>query len=952
MSWLQRGLFARRRSSSQTKDDSKLVTAQSKAKQAEDSDSDSGDTLVDDVDVVFGRMSIGEVRRYEQRLQRHAERMRRQLRRVTGEHYAELMAAADSAADMSAAGAQVRAQVERLAGLIAAAQDGQNAPVQDGKSAPTQDSQNTPAECGQSKRTTPTARAQDTPTALDKHDSPAAHMYAAAAQVRVLVDTPEQVWKALATGQFLQAALLFQIAQAIHKRLGAQSRAAMAGDAVVDPLLAFPVVERQWAAVAPFRTQITAKAQSALSAETTDATAGTGAVCAVALLEDADAETACALFLAHRAQTLQPLLHSMCSVSESVLETALVELLTQVLRILSEFAHVFCVPRCDRRFASRLLATLASVCADVDLPIAPLTNEDAALPSERPTEQRNARARRRKSSVAGRVLSSTLASDRGVWQTPGSTLQPANGAFMAAKYLPTEVAQFRPLMPRILEDALQSNSDILDEADEDAAGIARFQGSPNALLHVLSTQAQPRLERAAAHALRLWWRDTVDTVQDAVGRAIGPHVATVAEATDVAAAVAQAGLAVGLPPDADPIVYDATDGGQLYATAIEPLLLCRARELQCATVDRALGLPETFLQGVELHDVLAGHVPWRALPSSGIETLQTDIRSAMDVVPPAARALTSAVAGALLTGWHDAETWWQCLSGAAVRTEAAACAAYLTERWTTLAARLGEWAELSMAQARAAVEANSVDARQRGEAEAQMPHAVALCLKGAWAICALLDVLRQITTEGPPLLRECWTAQHKGTVADPAIELQRIRHALLESWLEHLGSSAALTWAVQFNALYSRVPPALQLDAVATRRDVVCAWREASAVADSGESGPWSARYAALRRIAAASRSTPSAPSAAVCALTALLQMRVQAVIGLSALVDTRGELECSLRAALASAMEDAIARQLPNPPRPLEWDRAQLAADVRHLLPADTVDTKAYPYLSETLAG
>ncbi|KAJ2797013.1 hypothetical protein H4R20_005343 [Coemansia guatemalensis] len=934
MSWLQRGLFARRRSSSQTKDEGKL-TAQQQSMRTEDSDSDTGEVLVDDVDVVFGRMSIGEVRRHEQRLQRHAERMRRQLRRVAGEHYAELMAAADSAADMSAAGAQVRGQVERLADLIAAA-------AQDGHDAP--------AEHDQSRQKARKLRGQDTPVALDKNDSPAAHMYAAAAQVRVLVDTPEQVWKALTAGQYLQAALLFQIAQAIHARLGAQSQAAAAGDAAVDPLLAFPVVERQWAAVAPFRTQIAAKAQAALSADSTDASAGTGAVCAVALLEDADAETACTLFLASRAQTLQPLLHAMCSAPETALETALVELLTQVLRILREFAQVFCVPRRDRRFASRLLATLASVCADVDLPVAPLTNEDAVLPSERPAEQRNARARRRKSSVAGRVLTSTLASERGVWQMPGSTPQPASGAFMAAKYLPAEVAQFRPQMPRILEDALQSGGDTLNEAEEDNAGVARFYGSPDALLHMLSTQAQPQLERAATHALRLWWRDTVDTVQDAAARAIDRHVATVVEATRVAAAVAQAGLAAGLPPGADPVVCDAADSGQLYAIAVEPLLLRRARELQCATTDRALGLPETFLQGAELRDVLAGHVPWRALPSGGVATLQADIRAAMDVVPPAARALAGAVAGALLAGWRDAETWWQCLSGAAVRTEAAAYAAHLAAQWAALGARLGEWTEQNVAQAHAAVEADAAAAQQHGVVEAQMPHAVALCLKGAWAACALLDVLRQIATDGPPLLRECWAAQHTEDAEDPAAELIRIRRALLEPWLVHLGSSAALSWAAHFDALYSRVPAALQADAAATRRDVVRAWREASVVA--GESGPWTARYAALRRIAGASQAASPAPSAAVCSLAALLQMRVQAVAGLSVLGDARGELMRGLHAALARGMEDVVARQLSCPPRPLEWDRAQLAADARHLLPVGIVDAAAHPCLSETLAG
>ncbi|KAJ2611426.1 hypothetical protein H4S08_003169 [Coemansia sp. RSA 1365] len=920
MSWLQRGLFTRRRSNTQTKDAAKLKTAHNTVTKTEDSDSDSSEALVDNVKEVFGRLSIGEVRQHEQRLQRHAERMRRQLRRVAGEHYAELMAAADSAADMSATGTQVRKQVERLAGLLAA----------------TQDEKNTAALRIQNKRESSAARNQNSPAAID---SPAAHMYAAAAQVRVLVDTPEQVWKALAAGRFLHAALLYQIAQAIHTRLGSQSRAST-NDAGVDPLLAFPVVERQWAAVAPFRTQISAKAQAALSSDSTDTTASTGAVCAVTLLEDADAETACALFLSHRSQTLQPLLHAICDTKSDGLEIALVKLLKQVLRILEEFAEIFCVPHRNRSFASRLLVTLASVCADVDF--ASLTEE--TLPSELPTEQRNARARRRKSSVAGRVLSSTLVSERSAWQTPG-TSQPKGGAFMTAKYLPTEVAQFRPQMPRILDDTLLSYGDVLDEADED--GVARFHGSPDVLLRVLSTQAQPQLERAAAHALRLWWRDTVDTVQDYATRAIDCHVDSVTEATRIASAVTRAGLAAGLPPDVDPIVCNATEDGQLYAAAIEPLLLRRARELQCATTDHALGLPEAFLQGAELRDVLAGYVPWRALPSDGIKSLRGDIRATMDVEPPATRSLGEAVAGELLVGWRDAEKWWQCLSGAAVSAEATFCITHMVERWGTLAKRLSEWTEVNVQQARVEIESDVAAAKQYGMTQVQMPDAVVLCLKGAWTTCALLNVLQQITKEGPMMLREYWLAQHKTNV-DPTSEFQRIRRALLEPWLEHLGYATALTWAGNFDALYSRVPTELQSDTAATRRDVVRAWREASTVTDVGESRSWTTRYTALRRIAV-SQSTFAA-SASVCSLAALLQMRVQAIAGLSMLGIARNEIMNGLHGKLAYAMEDVIARKLSCPPKPLEWDYKQLAADALHLIPIAVVDAAEHPHLSEIL--
>ncbi|KAJ2301455.1 hypothetical protein IWW55_003752, partial [Coemansia sp. RSA 2706] len=725
MSWLARNLFSRKRSDSQATDESKSSPGSADGREFTAADSDDlGPPPTDDeianVDALFARLSVAEMRRYQQRLHAHVEGTRRQMRRVAGEHYPALIDAADSVAAMRAAAADAAGELDRLRAML---QGAASQSQLDGS---------------------PHAPGTASPARSD--DGASARVYAVAAQVKVLVDTPEQIWKALGQQRSLQAALLFLIAQEIHSRLCSQSQSADA----LDPLLAFPVIERQWASVAPFGEQVAARAHAALTGADASPEVCAGAVCAIALLEDADAEMACTAFLARRAQTLQPALAALTAPAGdgdvAALEAALCELLGRARQILADYVALFGVAEgARRRYASRVLTTLASICADAELPTAPApTRLGVAASDKRRSQLGSISARRRKSSLAGMVLSSTLPvspladtfgfdsvrSPRPA-DSPASNSTPAaldgarpatNGVntsiFIITKYLPQEIGQFRPRLPRMLDSCvLAPDGDALDEADEDESGLAALLADPAALLRALATRAQPGLERIAAHSLRLWWAETVQAVKEAAAQAIARHVQHVADAARVSAAVGAWERDGALPWmrdrvwAADAMVADAAGGGALYAVAVEPLLVQRARDLQGSAVERVLELPDAFVRTADVRDVLAGHLPWRPLAitagddsdKADVASLRADVSAGLDFEPAAAQALGTAVGSGLRQSWAEAEAWWQQMGGAAVAPESAACAAFVAARWAAMSARLEQWADATAAEAMEAV---------------------------------------------------------------------------------------------------------------------------------------------------------------------------------------------------------------------------------------------------------
>ncbi|KAJ1643112.1 hypothetical protein LPJ64_005085 [Coemansia asiatica] len=988
-SWLQRGLFTRKRSSStasiatqQTDElkspgpsaNSSLTNAQQHQQnkiedQREDQTGDDigplpSDKVLEDVDGLFSRLSVAEMRRYDQRLQKHMEQMRQQMRKVAANHYPELIDAADSVVAMDTLSASISMQMSRLRGMVE----------------------------GSNTSTVKQTQKESNSDSGDGDDRKREKMYAVAAQVKVLVDTQELIWKALGARHFLQATLLFLIAREIHERL---ANGEATGDGIVDPMLAFPVIERMWATVAPLSVQIADKARQMLSGSD-DANTETcmSAICAIALLEDVDAEVACAEFLARRSEALWPQLSRIEALEDcgGVLEEErLYELMGHIHQTIADYVLIFGVPSDHSRdYASWMVTTLASICADAELSLHPSlqllwdtrplpansTTTTTASPaaaaaapppplSSRRSEMQSLKARRRKSSIAGSVLSSTVIAGTGPLSDAPTTPKIGTYAFsdthrpwraaasqgglaklssnvIVARYLPPAVARFSPPLARILDVQWEPEHHLLDEADEeqDMQGLAQFLGDPRALTRILSTRVQPVVERCARRSLQMWWQGTKERLQESLGRAVGHKIRQIADATRVSKALAA--WEADAREDrrwARGFAWSAVAGNalaqdiavhSLHRSLVEPLLRVRANELLRARVEEALALADEFVESSA--EVKAGHLPWRMLSDAmagssaagdALRELAADVSSSLVFQPAGVRELETRVFAGIEGAWVDAQAWWTQLSGAAAEPEALACARHFGQQWDLLVERLELWADKCVKRAGPVDEAQAV----RG-------------IRGAWAMVALANVARHVlTTEAAQLVRACW-AQAGIDERRLVHRLQCVGQALLQPWQHVLGRDLANAWMQRFDALYYRVPKALCSDAATTRQDVVNAWR---LVAPSET--PWATRYTALRRLATTTAASASAsasvdepaPSQAVRGLVVELLAQVQAVGGLSAIAAgllDGGQQAMRQRIGAVAGAELAAALSAKRRSEALsEWDGRQIAADIGFVL-------------------
>ncbi|KAI0208088.1 Conserved oligomeric Golgi complex subunit 1 [Lamellibrachia satsuma] len=171
-----------------------------------------------DTGALFEKYTIEEIRDIEKRTRQEIERKKEELRQMVGERYRDLIEAADTITEMKNSAKNVVKSVLRMQ-----------------------------LEC-QKKRDL--ARVKGTTDKKDVHRKKEASFYAIAAQMKLLMDIPEQIWSAIELGEYLHATQLFLLARHVHTglQLDTQQSARI--------LSSFPVLTRQWAAIGHFRTTI------------------------------------------------------------------------------------------------------------------------------------------------------------------------------------------------------------------------------------------------------------------------------------------------------------------------------------------------------------------------------------------------------------------------------------------------------------------------------------------------------------------------------------------------------------------------------------------------------------------------------------------------------------------------------------------------------------------------
>ncbi|NXE93739.1 COG1 protein, partial [Menura novaehollandiae] len=159
---------------------------------------------------------------------------------------------------------------------------------------------------------------------------PPAHQsfYGAAAQLKLLLEVPEQVWGAVEGGRYLPAARLHLLGAHLRRQLQLDAPRARSS-----PILArFPILLRQVAAASHLRSTILQESKALLRSRTGSDQAVAEALCAIMLLEDSSPRQALADFLLARKLAIQQLLnqpHHGAGIKAQV--CSLMELLTTTL---------------------------------------------------------------------------------------------------------------------------------------------------------------------------------------------------------------------------------------------------------------------------------------------------------------------------------------------------------------------------------------------------------------------------------------------------------------------------------------------------------------------------------------------------------------------------------------------------------------------------------------------
>ncbi|KAI8824530.1 uncharacterized protein EV422DRAFT_565221 [Fimicolochytrium jonesii] len=172
-------------------------------------------------DALFQQHSVVEVRTILSRTTADIERKKQDLRVMVGERYRDLIDAADA----------IRTMHESAASVSETLLDVQRA-----------------CDSNAWRKEEATKHQRDRKLSTEQRKKV---MYGLAAQIKILADTPEQIWHAMECHSFLKASRLYLVSQEVYENLQTVPESWS-----IKPSSSFPVIKRQWNAVQHFQPQI------------------------------------------------------------------------------------------------------------------------------------------------------------------------------------------------------------------------------------------------------------------------------------------------------------------------------------------------------------------------------------------------------------------------------------------------------------------------------------------------------------------------------------------------------------------------------------------------------------------------------------------------------------------------------------------------------------------------
>lgn len=264
-------------------------------------------------DSLFSSLTVKEVEAYERAVRTTAHGKAEELRSLVGQRYEDLLGTANTIIDMAGSSEQLSRRLHELSDGVRLA-------------AVSRDKVESPKRSGRRKSFLPAQHLADESEVADASSLHREAIYVLGASLRLIMDTPEYVWKSIEKGKTLQASWTFLLARAtwtdlVESASHSGSSATATGDnysidsvseAVsllkVNVKKAFPFIEKQWQTMIPMRKQIVHRAVSLLSDAQIESMAVADQLAALVLLDGTKFDQAFHLLLSQRLTAMRRML--------------------------------------------------------------------------------------------------------------------------------------------------------------------------------------------------------------------------------------------------------------------------------------------------------------------------------------------------------------------------------------------------------------------------------------------------------------------------------------------------------------------------------------------------------------------------------------------------------------------------------------------------------------------
>ncbi|GAC96479.1 hypothetical protein PHSY_004059 [Pseudozyma hubeiensis SY62] len=264
-------------------------------------------------DSLFSSLTVKEVEAYERAVRATAHGKAEELRSLVGQRYEDLLGTANTIIDMAGSSEQLSRRLHELSDGVRMA-------------AVSRDKVQSPKRSHRRKSFLPAQHLVDESETADASSLHREAIYVLGASLRLIMDTPEYVWKSIEKGKTLQASWAFMLARAtwtdmVDSASRSGSSALATGDNIgTDSVLeavsllevnvkkAFPFIEKQWQTMIPMRKQIVHRAVSLLSDAQIESMAVVDQLAALVLLDGTKFDQAFRLLLSQRLTAMRRML--------------------------------------------------------------------------------------------------------------------------------------------------------------------------------------------------------------------------------------------------------------------------------------------------------------------------------------------------------------------------------------------------------------------------------------------------------------------------------------------------------------------------------------------------------------------------------------------------------------------------------------------------------------------